>query len=1213
MTYSRQRFATQEGFEEAEDLGEIQVAEYIVFLMAFDTYQRYLDENNYEADDVSRKGVALLRMADRLSLDSIFKELDKDLPSAAHKRMLARAYQTNLTPNGLARRALQLRTVLSRGGATTMRSIFKTNRALTAVRDAIESSMMDDADAALDKFAVISVRNVRFRDWITVSAETAGSGTFQNAVEVSSKEVADDAKDILSARIKQQGTSPTSEQAAESDKDQLTRLQAEATEAARKALEVSGETDQPPSKSEVVGIATAAAVAAVTNPDLPNNIPEPLRKLDEEQRAAALTDGRVLVAAGAGAGKSTTLISRMKYLIRDKGVSPSRIFAASFNKMAAVELQEKAIREIGPDAEGISIGTMHSLFRKFIMQFGTPDEKLVVSDSRMIGLGRRGQKNEDQAEFVVETESGETEAAPGTRRTGGKAPTPSQITYAIKGILKECGPEGISALTGVGPKTAQAIINKGFSAKGCKKYVENWKGNNLDFKTARDGADTVEEFQAAIWYEMYLGLKGDLGPAWKPPCGQSNTFGRYIKNFGVGDQYKQLPRYGDSDDMIRLFRDILKRNPDARKTVQDRYDHICVDEAQDLNVVQHEIFSLMSEGFEGKKEKSLWMVGDDKQSIYQFRGARPSLFSDMAGKEGWNNRLIQTNYRCEPEIVEAANRIAANNTNQIPMTCRANPKKPHGKASIDVLSPEDYTDGAYQVFQDFDKQMELGKSPNSFAVLARTNAELNAFEDQCILREIPYKRSKGSGFLESPETSSVLGYMDLAMSNDNAELMDALKSAIGKPDRGTYLSADALNAILDDTLKITASNRETDVRSINPLEFITEPRTARELALRLKEPYRNTMVKAAEKLHANTGNAPWLMEKMRRGGGYQWMFNNAVDQMADHLLDMGQQVVQIRRAVKAGAKTSDVLDMILDNVKVIPRGYVKRGEQPKPEVSLRQQIKEDRAFNRDPEEDDDETASKVVRMDGSGLTVDRPDMSQDTDPLAGLGAVRYLYQLAEANEKDRVLGVDPQKGSDFYRKIDRYKHASKELQDSSKFPERVTLSTIHSVKGSEWENVALCMSYGFFPPKRKEKVEYLAEVMGYVGEQDPRSPEKYQVGRSALNSIREDPVTAERNLAYVGVTRAKQNLKIVSSQERVSPSMRQGNRPVMGQFVREAGWGVGENVKPPQSESDNPLDQLPTEEVLPSEGIKTASLDYIYDELLPPEAFEATTYSYGRQ
>lgn len=1197
------------------EFGELQVAEYIVFLLALDTYMRYLDEAAGEdapPDVMTVKGLRLLRSADRLHLDNIDAFLRMHLPSDLHKKMLAKALRMRPTPDGASRRAFQIRTLMSRGGAPTMRAVFQTNKALKAVRDAISASMVQNADTALDQFAVIQMRNVKLRDWIDNAAKQAGSGEPPTPVTAAAATGVDGARDLLEQKIKQEGSSPTSTESNDALQKQdviLDTVREEATEAAKKSLEASGEEDAPPKKSEVVGLATAAAVAAMSDPGDLRNVPEALRTLDPEQRAAALTNGKVLVAAGAGAGKSTTLISRMKYLIQEKNASPRRIFAASFNRLAADELRAKAVASIGPAAESISIGTMHSLFRRMIRDFGTPEEALVVSDTRLMTDSR--EKKQPGREFVVD---GEAEAP--TR--GSKAPQPMQITFAIKGILKDCGGPGLAALTGLPPKTAEMIAKKGFS-KGCKKLMENWRGNGIDFKTARQGATTVEELQASVWYELYLGLKGDLGPTWRPPC-DSGTFTRYVGKFGLRRE-KQAPllvRYGDGDDMIRIFRDILKRDPKARAEVQRMYDHVLVDEAQDLNIVQHEIFEMMADGFEGREDKSLWMVGDDKQAIYQFRGARPSLFSGMDGKPGWTRRLIQTNYRCEPEIVDAANRIAANNENQIQMTCRANPTKPEGRASIDVVAPGDYTDGAFSTFQEFEKEIALGKSPKDFAVLSRTNAELNAFEDQCILRELPYTRKKGSGFLESPETSTVLGYMDLAMSSDNEELLAALKATLMRPNRDLYLSQEALDTIIEDAVKFLAQDRGTDKRDISPLDFLTSRREAMKLARMLKMPFREKMVAAAKRLEAQRGHEAWLQQRMRQGGGIEWMFNQAVDQLAEHLMDMGQQIASIRQAVRAGAKTNDVLNMILDRVKATPKGYVKRGEAPPKSTSLRDQIREDRSFNRDPEEDDEEVAPQKVTIDENGMKVEQPEDQEkepeNQDPLAGLGAVRYLFQLAEPNEKDHALGVDPTNGRDFYRKIDRYKQVSKDLQDPKKHAERVTLSTIHSVKGAEWENVALCMSYGFFPAVRRDEVDLLSTAFASNKEVDPRDPTVALEARAKLDGIKEDPMTADRNLAYVGVTRAKEKLKIICSQERVPPKLKQSGQPVLGKFALEAGFAPGENVKRPGA-GVNPLDAIPSTpepELTPEEGLRLASLDPVLASVFPFEDLEVVGYDYER-
>ena len=149
----------------------------------------------------------------------------------------------------------------------------------------------------------------------------------------------------------------------------LNDVQRRATEAAAQALATTGKPDVPPTRSEVVGIVTAAVTAAMAEPDSPA-LAQALNvggyPLDPEQRAAALTDGRVLVAAGAGAGKSTTLVGRLKYLLQVKHESPSRILLRTFNTKAAEDLKETIGKELGSVGDSVACGTTHKLFRNFI-------------------------------------------------------------------------------------------------------------------------------------------------------------------------------------------------------------------------------------------------------------------------------------------------------------------------------------------------------------------------------------------------------------------------------------------------------------------------------------------------------------------------------------------------------------------------------------------------------------------------------------------------------------------------------------------------------------------------------------------------------------------------------------------------------------------------------------------------------------------------------
>ena len=1213
MGYDRRAAAPEES--PAEDVGELEVAEWVVFVLAYDTYFRHLKETtglHDPMDPVLRRGLRLLQQANSQNGDAFHAFLMEHMPTESRKKMLAKVFRFGTSRQGLPRQALQLRFVLNTTGI--IRKVFKAARAIREVNTAIQASY-DAGSEAMGKIGTLTIRNARIRAWVDLAAKVASSGEVQSAVDAATLATVDDRQDLAVDHAKRVSGAPASVEAHQADQDHSDRLaviQQSAQEAAKRALDVSGEPDVAPTKSEVVGIAMAAAAAVVAadNPAIDQALTVGGYPLDSEQRAAALTDGLVLVAAGAGAGKSTTLVGRLKYLINVKHASPSRMLVATFNRKAGDDLKESIAKELGANVrDSLAVGTMHSLFRRFIRGarggsggFGTESEKAMVSDENLIR--KDDDKKGEEQQYV--TDSGESMEG-SQRRRQPPPPTGRQMTHAVRGIMRDIGASGLSTMTGLPEQLFKN--NPDFSAKTSKQWMENWRGNDVESFTALSGSQTVEEVYGAVWMRIYHGIKGDLDTPqrrWEPAA-PSNTFGTFMKKFRPAPDYRRL---GDADDMVRIFRDILRRDGEARKTAQRMFDHVLVDEAQDLNLVQHQIFEAMTEGFD-QGGKSFWIVGDDKQSIYQFRSAQPKLFTAKNTAEKWQTRLIQTNYRCDPEIVEAANKLTSFNKDQIPMEARADPKKPRNHASIEVTTPPDYVDAAYDVISTFSKDKQLsGESwGKGYAVLSRTNSELDAFEDQCILHEIPYYRSKGKGFLESAESNVVMGYFDLAMSSDYQEMQDALVRAITKPDRGIYLSSEAVEKIVRDAYKSIASQEGTDVRSLNPLDLLTRPSMARKLARAIKEPQREMKIARARAMEQKFGPAGWLREKMRQHG-YEWMFMEDVDDLTQKLIDMGKDVLDLRRLVKAGGSTTDTLNRIMDGVKTEVGYYNKRtGQDTRKTISLRQAIKEDVAFNRNPDEDDAPSkVEKRIIIDEKGVRQEVDvdiETGEPVDPLAGLGTVRYLYQLAEQNENDKVLGVDPSKGEDFYRKIDRYKTISKELQDPKKNPDRMALSTIHSVKGAQWRHVALCMSPGFFPVQRKSESTDLQNELDKVNAKVPWNGREEAIQKA--HSHMEDPMVAERNLAYVGVTRAKEDLMVICSQQRVNRKSGMDG-PVLGQFVVEAGLKRGQNVAP----ADVAAPAAPEPTPVPPESGKTAAWAFDHEEEDSTNYFLDDSYSYNR-
>ena len=101
------------------------------------------------------------------------------------------------------------------------------------------------------------------------------------------------------------------------------------------------------------------------------HLPHYLRELNPEQQQAALaTEGPVLILAGAGSGKTRTIVYRIAYLVRDRGVNPRQVLAVTFTNKAAAEMRERVARIVGKDAKGVVLSTFHSLGARILREHG---------------------------------------------------------------------------------------------------------------------------------------------------------------------------------------------------------------------------------------------------------------------------------------------------------------------------------------------------------------------------------------------------------------------------------------------------------------------------------------------------------------------------------------------------------------------------------------------------------------------------------------------------------------------------------------------------------------------------------------------------------------------------------------------------------------------------------------------------------------------------
>jgi DNA helicase-2/ATP-dependent DNA helicase PcrA len=230
----------------------------------------------------------------------------------------------------------------------------------------------------------------------------------------------------------------------------------------------------------------------------------------------------------------------------------------------------------------------------------------------------------------------------------------------------------------------------------------------------------------------------------------------------------------DFGDLLAWTVKLLRDHEDVRGQLQDRYEHVLVDEFQDTNVAQYEIVKLLAGA-----RRNLCVVGDDDQSIYSWRGAR--VENILGFRDDFPDATVVTlrsNYRSRTPILAAATRVISNNRSRHPKDLRAvrgegEPVRVHGCF-------DEQSEAAFVVKQVVRLRGE-GTPLSRMAVFFRTNAQSRPFEDALRSRQVPYRVVGGMRFYQRREVKDVLAYLRLLVNPMDAV---ALERVINVPPRG---------------------------------------------------------------------------------------------------------------------------------------------------------------------------------------------------------------------------------------------------------------------------------------------------------------------------------------------------------------------------------------------------------------------------------------------
>jgi len=234
----------------------------------------------------------------------------------------------------------------------------------------------------------------------------------------------------------------------------------------------------------------------------------------------------------------------------------------------------------------------------------------------------------------------------------------------------------------------------------------------------------------------------------------------------------------DFDDLLLLPYHLFKTYPHILSKRQNKFKYVLVDEAQDTNRIQFELLKQLTIKPDGTTG-NITFIGDDFQSIYWWRGAMMENFLNV---KDWRKDIkifrLQLNYRSRPHIVEASNHLIKHNTKQYQKDIQATRQ---GSDTIKLLVHADEIEEAVNIVYLIKRLKEQKNlSYNDFAILYRTNAQSQPFEQALITEWIPYKVWWGFKFFERKEIKDIISYLRFLYNpSDNL----ALKRIINVPSR----------------------------------------------------------------------------------------------------------------------------------------------------------------------------------------------------------------------------------------------------------------------------------------------------------------------------------------------------------------------------------------------------------------------------------------------
>ncbi len=293
----------------------------------------------------------------------------------------------------------------------------------------------------------------------------------------------------------------------------------------------------------------------------------------------------------------------------------------------------------------------------------------------------------------------------------------------------------------------------------------------------------------------------------------------YSKNCGEDIFKKIYKRYNDKlvrsnvidfDDMLVMCYELFVKRPDILKMWQEKYKYILIDEFQDINKVQYEVVKMLA-----SPENNLFIVGDDDQSVYRFRGAKPEIMLNFP-KDYKDAGIVtlDTNYRSTNSIIEASLRVINYNKSRFGKEIRTIHEQGE---HILIKECKNSFDEAKQVIEFINEHIKQGGEYKDIAVIYRTNTNPRVLVEKLMEFNLPFKiKDALPNIYEHFLSKNILSYINIAMGNGKRS--DYLQ-IINRPKR--YISREAFRSIeitIDD-LRDNYKDKSYVIQRLDKLEY----------------------------------------------------------------------------------------------------------------------------------------------------------------------------------------------------------------------------------------------------------------------------------------------------------------------------------------------------------------------------------------------------------